>query len=77
VEHLYRWSARWRDAQVEASAKKADQLAAVEEHLARMRKLEKLVREHHKAGFALPVDVSAVEFYRLEAEKYLLEVKKK
>jgi hypothetical protein len=40
-ETVYRWSLRWLSARQQASAKKADQVAALKEHLQRMRHLEK------------------------------------
>lgn len=40
-ETVYRWSLRWLDAQRRASDRKADQVAALKEHLHRMKELEK------------------------------------
>src|SRR5437868_5600670 len=44
VEQVHQWSQRWLAAQREASGKKADQLAAIEAHIERMRELEKAAK---------------------------------
>jgi hypothetical protein len=77
AEKLYRWSRRWMEAQTEASDRKADQSTAAEDHLARMRDLEKIAREQLKRKLIAAVDVAAVEFYRLQAEKRVSKLKKK
>lgn len=53
------------------TAKPADRIVAIEEHLARMKKLEELIKKVRKLGFGLSYDVGASEFYRLEAEYWL------
>jgi len=75
-ELLHRWSSRWMEAHAEAGARK-DQIAAAEAHLARMRGLEKYARGVLKQKMVAPYEVSAAEFYRLDAEKHLRAVKKK
>jgi hypothetical protein len=75
-ERLHRWSSRWMEAQAEPGTKK-DQIAAAEAHLARMRELEKEARKLLQEKFIAPHEVSATEFYRLDAEKHLRAVKKK
>jgi hypothetical protein len=75
-EHLYRWSCRWMEAQAESGTKK-DRLTAAEAHLARMRDLEKTARKLLKEGLGAPYEVSAIEFYRLDAEKRLQTIRKK
>jgi hypothetical protein len=71
------WSRRWMEAQIEASTKKADQIAAAEEHLARMRKMEKIATDQHKNKALASYEVSVAEFHRLDAEKRLRKLKNK
>ena len=78
AELSYRWSVRWLEAQQETSPRQADQVAAAEAHLARMRQLAKMLRAARGlGGFVSPVEVAAGEFYRLDAERALLRLKKK
>ena len=74
-EQLYRWSCRWMEAEVE-SGTKADKLA-VEGHVGRMRGLEKMAQKLLKVKLIAPYEASAIEFYRLDAEKRLHAVQKK
>ena len=74
AEKIYRWSVRWRQAQADAGGKQAD---AAQGHLARMRELERITREQHKRGVVAVIDVTAVEFFRLEAEALLHKSNKK
>jgi hypothetical protein len=77
-EQLNRWSLRWMGAQCDLSTKKADKVAAVEAHLKRMREWEKNAKAMAKKGSVIaPYEVSAVTFYRLDAEKLLRKAKKK
>jgi hypothetical protein len=75
-DQLYRWSQRWMEAQADSGTKK-DQAAAAEAHLARMRELEKMARKLEKQKLLAPYELSAIEFYRLAAEKHLRSVGKK
>jgi hypothetical protein len=77
LEVMHRWSLRWLEAEVELSEKKADQVKAAEDHLARMSKWEKLVQKMHKTAKSVStVEVAATEFYRRDAEKRLRQIKK-
>jgi hypothetical protein len=76
-ETQYRWSTRWAQAEAEAGEKKAARVAAFEAHLARMREQEKAVKSMAgKKGTLAPYEPAYAEYYRLEAEKLLAEVKK-
>lgn len=77
VEGMYRWSQRWLDAQRDVSAKKEDQIAALEAHLGRMSELEKLAKNFAKAGQGLAQDAFAAEYYRADAELQLMRAKAK
>jgi hypothetical protein len=78
LEKFYQWSRRWMEAQHDVSATKKNQVAAIEAHLARIKTLEKAVKEVIKAGSdASSYEAKAAEFYRLEAEKWLRKAKAK
>ncbi len=68
---VYVWSRIMLDCRREMSPKAADRLAALEEHLARMKKLESLILKVRRLGFGRSYDVGASEYYRLEAEHWL------
>jgi hypothetical protein len=68
---VYVWSRIVLDCRREMSAKAADRLAALEEHFARMKKLESLILRVRRLGFGRSYDVGAAEYYRLEAEHWL------
>jgi hypothetical protein len=68
---VYVWSRMMLDCRREMGAKAADRIAALEEHLARMKKLEALVGRVRRLGFGRSYDVGATEYYRLEAEHWL------
>jgi hypothetical protein len=76
-EQLYLWSRRWMDAERDLATKEADRFAAVEGHFDRMKKWEEFTREAVRKGFAAPIDLTAQEFYRLEAEQWLARAKAK
>jgi len=68
------WSRRWLEAERALATTGADQVAALEAHLERMKALEKGVRKMMDVGFALPRDGAAATYYRVEAEVWLREV---
>jgi hypothetical protein len=76
-EFFYRWSVRWLDAESELGEKKEDRSRAAEEHLSRMKEVEKSVADLVKLGILPLYETAAAEFYRLEAEKWLGERKAK
>jgi hypothetical protein len=68
---VYVWSRLVLDARRELGETPADHRIALEDHLARMRKLEELVTKIRRLGFGRSSDVGATEYYRLEAELWL------
>ena len=74
-ELLYRWSKRWLDAEREVHAQPAEQVAALKGHYDRMVDLERIIRKVSQAGQGTVNELSAAEFYRTEAELWLLEAK--
>ena len=67
----YYWSRLVLDSQQELCDNRADRIAAFQAHLERMKQLEALVLRVRKLGFGFSTDVGAVEYYRLEAERWL------
>jgi hypothetical protein len=74
-EKLYLWSRRWMEAEQAVAAEKAGRVAALQAHLARMKKLEANFEERRKNGTAPAYEVPQARFYRLEAEMWLADPK--
>jgi len=68
---VYVWSHFVLQTQFDLSDKKPDQIAALEAHLDRMKKLEELLKKVRRLGFGQRIEVGAVEYYRIEAEYWL------
>lgn len=77
VEMVYRWSRRWLEAEREYNNKPAARVAAYRDHLERMRDLEKITRERFRARFIQIEEVTATEFYKVEAQIWLAEAEPK
>jgi hypothetical protein len=77
VERICVWSRRWTDAEFEASEKKVDRYAARAAHFERMKKLEGILKELQggKAFNISALEVTMVEYYRLEAELLMAKAK--
>jgi len=72
---VYAWSRLLLEAKRGVSGRQADQIAAYEEHLDRMKKLETLIKKVRRLGFGRSSDVGASEYFRIEAEYWLAEAK--
>jgi hypothetical protein len=72
---VYVWSRLLMDARKGVSDRPDKQIAAFEEHLDRMKKLEALIKKVRRLGFGRSSDVGASEYYRIEAECWLAEAK--
>jgi hypothetical protein len=72
---VYVWSRLVLDSRRELTEKPADRIAALEEHLVRMKKLEELIKKVRRLGFGLSYDVGASEYYHLEAEHWLAQAR--
>jgi hypothetical protein len=77
VDRIFLWSQRWLDAEREVSTKKPAQVLALEGHWKRMKQIEDLIRGRYRAGVAAPIELPAVEYYRLDAEITWLRAKGK
>jgi hypothetical protein len=74
---VYYWSRLVLDSGREMGETPADRIAALRNHLARMQKMEELVRRIRRLGFGLSSDVGATRYYRLEAEHWLAQATEK
>ena len=72
---VYVWSRLLLDARKGVSVRPDKRIAAYEEHLDRMKKLETLIKKVRRLGFGRSSDVGASEYYRIEAEYWLAEAK--
>jgi hypothetical protein len=72
---LYLWSVRWLESEKQLSDQKADQVAAYKAHWERMRELERLLDKLQRNGVTTVDEVSAAEYYRAEAEVWLLQAR--
>ena len=72
---VYYWSRLLLDASKGVSNKPDRQIAAYQDHLDRMQKLEALIKKIRRLGFGRSSDVGASEYYRVEAECWLAEAK--
>jgi hypothetical protein len=72
---VYVWSRLVLDCRRDLAAKPADRVAALEEHLTRMKTLEAFIRKVRRYGFGSSYDVGASEYYRLEAEHWLAQAR--
>jgi len=70
---LYRWSLRWLEAERQLSKQQPDQVAAYKGHRDRMAELERLIRKVRRVGQGTVDELSAAEFYKSEAEIWLLQ----
>lgn len=72
TDRLYAWSRRILESQRELDD---DRVAALEAHLGRMGDLKEIARTLFEAGQTSRANVTALEFYRLEAESWLENAK--
>jgi len=75
-EDVYIWSVRWLQAQRDLSTKHEEQVAAIQAHLQRMIELQKRVKSVSKE-LLQPRAEFEVEWYRLEAQLWLVKEKEK
>src|SRR5205807_1229122 len=77
AEVVYRWSKRWLKAELELSDKKADQAAAYQAHLERMRELTRITHERFRNRLNTIEEVSATEYYIAEANIWMEQARNK
>jgi outer membrane protein TolC len=77
AEQVYGWSVRWLDAQRGAGGEKADRVKALEDHVKRMKNLQRHVEQMYKGGLVPRLEVAGAQFYLTEAELWLAQAKAK
>jgi len=75
-EALADWSRKLAEAEMDRGNRKAG-LAALEEHVQRVKQLEKMAQRQVDAGIISARDLAAVRYTRLDAEIWLARVKAK
>jgi hypothetical protein len=75
LEQVSQWSRRWKDAQRNTTSKRSEQVAAEEDHVRRMQQVEAKAKERVAAKRAQPSEAYAAEYYRIEAEMALAQLK--
>lgn len=75
VELPYRWSCRLLEAERQRKDQKTDQIAAFERHVERMKNVERVARDLYRARVNTINEVTAAEYYRMEAEIWLLQAR--
>ncbi|WZP00923.1 hypothetical protein EP7_002582 [Isosphaeraceae bacterium EP7] len=71
LDGTYLWSVRMLHAALEMAERAESREAAYKVHLEGMASLERLLRRTARIGMTNQFDLSAVEFYRIEAEQWL------
>jgi len=71
----YSWSRIVMVCQADLSDKKEDQLAAMQGHLERMKKLDTLVKKVRQIGFQRSIDIVSADYFIKEAELWLAKAK--
>src|SRR5262249_54567420 len=74
-EEVYTWSVRWLSGQQDMSDKKEDRIAALEDHLKRMKGLQLRVTKQHQGKLVSSVEPAATAWYVAEAELWLAKEK--
>jgi hypothetical protein len=72
VEHYYRWSVRWMQAERDLGRTHKAKEAAFEEHLKRMKFWKERRAMEREAGYVTAAEAAAAEFFFLEAEEWLI-----
>jgi hypothetical protein len=75
VELPYRWSIRLLEAERQMNDQKPEQIAALERHVERMKNVELVARDLYRARVNTVNEVTAAEYYRMEAEIWLLQAR--
>jgi hypothetical protein len=71
-EDVHRWSRRWMEAERERAKSKAERVAALQGYFERMKKLEQEVQMYARGTIPFQ-QLAATQFYRAEAELWLLK----
>jgi hypothetical protein len=69
------WSRRWMEDQLRLGPKPAEKLAAIQAHLERVKRLEKIADQYARTGQGRTSDALKAKYFRLEAEQMLVEAR--
>lgn len=72
IEHYYRWSVRWMQAERDLGQTRNARLAAFEEHLKRMQFWKERRALEREEGYVTAAEASAAEFFLVEAQDWLV-----
>jgi hypothetical protein len=72
VEHYYRWSVRWMQAERDLGRTQIAREAAFEDHLKRMKFWKERRALEREEGYVTAAEAAAAEFFFLEAEEWLI-----
>jgi hypothetical protein len=75
VELPYRWSRRLLEAERQMSAEKSAQISAFQRHVERMQNVERVARDLYRERVNTVNEVTAAEYYRREAEIWLVQAR--
>ncbi len=67
------WSRRWMEEQLRLSPKPAEKLAAIQAHLERVKRPERIADQYAKIGQGRVSDALKAKYFRLEADQLLAE----
>jgi outer membrane protein TolC len=74
-EEVYRWSGRLMEAQMAMSEKKADQIAAINAYLSKVKEMAKLAKQGYEQGELGYLQLLDAKWHVLEAESLLSQAK--
>jgi len=69
------WSRRWMDEQIHLDPNPIKNVAAIQDHLERTKRIEAMVDNYAKTGQGQAEDTLKVKYFRLEAEQMLAELR--
>ena len=75
LEDLPAWSRHWMDDQVALDSDPRKQLAAIQDHLNRLKGLEEMAEARHQAARGGQATTLKMKYARLEAEQMLAEIR--
>src|SRR5262249_31123767 len=75
AEQICIWSQRWLQAQRGLGSTKEHQIAALESHRERLQDLQQRVKTMYQSGLVSLLEVTTVEFHRVEGELWLAREK--
>jgi hypothetical protein len=75
LDEMPDWSRRWMDEQILLDPAQIKRLAAIQDHLNRLKNLEELADARIQQAQATRADVLKVKYFRLEAEQMLAEIR--